>query len=392
MTGQEQTFTLRELRRVGTAATMLVVCGTVIILVMTMAMGHYNSLAHSGPKAVLDGAVIALLIGRQGRWRCLALLGVVYGLVLLLQVGVFYLLPVMALSGAAAALAGRSVQPLHRVAALFIAAVTYEVLAGSGAPIKIYFGTGGRSEPFVWGLWFAEFPLRIGGAMIGVWLAGRWLARRELRPEPASATRVVSSLPQTSRLPQTQCISDAAVRLTACIIACTLPMVLQSYLWLSVVAVCYIAFALWAGLRWGILHIILGLVWGWVIFGLLSYAWHHDMRLVLDLSRTLVLRFAPASLAAAVLVATVRPIDLVRLLRRLRFSHAILLPLASVVRGIPRSRLAMRNAIDSLRSQGHWTGPVSVLRHPVLVGRALMGLQVKQWVADLAEEGLPSSK
>lgn len=64
---EERFFSLRELSRVGTATTMLVVVGTAIVVVMTIMLGHYNSLAHCGPKAVLDGAIIALLIGRHGR-------------------------------------------------------------------------------------------------------------------------------------------------------------------------------------------------------------------------------------------------------------------------------------------------------------------------------------
>jgi hypothetical protein len=137
-----------------------------------------------------------------------------------------------------------------------------------------------------------------------------------------------------------------------CVVACIVPLWIEPAPVLAGIAIGYVLYALSLGLRFRVLG-------GWVIFGLLSYAWHRDLARVLDMHRTLVLRFLPLAMASMVLVATVRPIDLVRLLRRMRFSPVILLPLASVVRGIPRARREMRQSIDALRAQGHWNGPLS---------------------------------
>ena len=54
----EFAFTRRELQRVGAAVLLMAVLGTIIIIGMTIAMGHYNTLAHAGPKAVIDGVAV----------------------------------------------------------------------------------------------------------------------------------------------------------------------------------------------------------------------------------------------------------------------------------------------------------------------------------------------
>ena len=386
-------FDLTELRRVGTAATMVVVCGTIIIITMTMMLGHYNSLAHSGPKAVLDGAVIGLLVGRRGRWRCLALLGIVYGLVLLLQIGVFYLVPVMATAGIVAAGVGRAVSIAHRATAVVVAAIVYELLAGCGAPIKIYFGTGGRHEPFLWGMWFAEWPLRIIGAAAGVWLAGRWRRRRaDAQAADDSVAEVDASSPDHDvvsthlpSLPRARGVGAAALRLSVSILACVVPMMVESGRVLGLLAIASIGYALWAGLRRQIFGAMIGLLWGWLVFGLFSYLWHQDTARVADMLRTLVLRFTPITLASMVLVATTRPVDIVRLLRRCGVSRVILLPLASVIRDLPASRRELRRTMARLRRDGVWTGPLSLFRRPVPVIKGLFGPSVRRWADQLGE-------
>ena len=72
-------FAADELRRVGIAAAIAVVSPIAIVLALMPIVG-YNGLAHCGPRAVVSGATIGLLIGDRGRWRALALLGVVLGL------------------------------------------------------------------------------------------------------------------------------------------------------------------------------------------------------------------------------------------------------------------------------------------------------------------------
>lgn len=376
-------FTSKELKRVGVAATMLVVCGTVVIIAMTMMLGHYNSLAHSGPKAAVDGVVIALLIGQHGRWRCLTLLGVVYGLVLLLQVGVFYLLPVTVVAAMLAAVAGRCVEPLHRPAAIVLAAITYELLAGCGAPIKIYFGTGGRSEPFLWGMWFAEWPLRIVGAAVGVWLAGR------IRRSDAIASESISTSSPPSR-PKNHRSLPAGIAILMSLIACTLPLFIESGWILGLLAAAYIAYALLAGVRWGIFHAGLAMLWGWIVFGAFSYAWNRDLAIVFDFGRTLVLRFAPLTLGSIVLVTAVRPIEMLRFLRRLRLPAAVLIPFTMVMRSIPQARMTMRASIQRLRDQGHWRGPLSLFRRPGMIFRELLAPQVNRWARQLCDDSTAS--
>jgi hypothetical protein len=380
-------FTLQELRRAGVAATMIVVCGTLIIVAITMMLGHYSTLSHCGPKAVLDGAVVAMLLGNRGRWRCLALLGVVYGFVLLLQIGVLYLLPVMAFAGLLGAMAGWLVSWLHRGAALAAAAATYELFCGFGAPIQIYFGTGGSHEPVIWGLWLLEWPLRIGGATIGVWFMGRWLKSRK-PAESFPAVRVESSPPHRpfNQLRLTQNRRDAFVRLALCIIACTVPMGINSPTVLGGIGLFFVVYAWFVGVRRRILHAAAGLCWGWLAFGLMSYLWHHDVHRVLDLGRTLVLRFLPLTLASLVLASTVRPIDLIRLLRKLRLSSAVLIPLSTVARNLPRSRQMAHRSIDELKSRALWKGPASLLRRPIPVLRTLLGDQLSIWIDQLIEK------
>lgn len=375
-------FSTTELKRVGVAATMLVICGTIVILALTMMLG-YSSLIHCGPKAVVDGAVIALLIGQRGRWRCLALLGIVYGLVLLLQVGVLYLLPVIAIATGVAALVGRCIGSFHRPTAIVAAAVVYELLAGFGAPIRIYFGTDGRNEPFLWGLWFLEWPLRIVGASIGVWLSSRALQEN---PVEAEALPVLP-MPRPTRCRRTV---PAGLAILMSLIGCTLPLFIQSAWVLGAISIAFILYALFAGVRRGLINATLAMAWGWLVFGAFSYAWNRDLDLVLDLWRTLVLRFTPLTMASIVLVANVRPAGMVRFLRRLRVPGAVLLPLAMVFRSIPHARHTMRQSIHHLREQGHWRGPISMLRRPVTIFRALLVPQITRWAGELSEEASTS--
>jgi hypothetical protein len=384
-------FTLAELGRVGTAATLIVVVGTIIILTLMIVLGHYSSLSHSGPKAVWDGLVIALLIGARGRWRCLALLGTVYGLVLLIQIGVAYLVIVMAMAGIIAAGLGWFVSIFHRGAAIMAAAACYELLCGFGAPIKIYFGTADGKEPLLWALWFAEWPLRIGGAMLGVWLAGRWIKRQAGKPAPTGPEALKSdseSLVEKNsarHAQQARSLGVVGFRLMASIVACVAPLMIQNAWVLASIALAYVVYALLAGVRRGTVHSLLGLLWTWMVFSAASYLWHHDLYRVLDLLRTLVLRFAPLTLASVVLVATVRPLDLIRLLRRLKLSPIILIPLSTVARNIPHSRREFRRTFARLKRDGDWTGPLSLFRRPRRIVAQLFGPTVRRWMEQLAQ-------
>lgn len=373
----------------GTATTMLVVVGTAIVVVMTIMLGHYNSLAHCGPKAVLDGAVIALLIGRHGRWRCLGLLGIVYGLVLLLQVAVVYLIIVTAVAGGVAAATGRGLSILNRSAALFAAAVVYELLAGFGAPIKIVLGTPDAREPILWGMWLVEWPIRITGATIGVWSAKRWMKRAAGRPATTIGQSVTHRTPlahrPTTSTVRVQGVLPTASRLAAAIVACVVPMMLQNWYALGLIAMAYLGYAIWAGIRRYLLHVFAAMFWGWLLYAAASYLWHQDHERVVDLLRTLVLRFLPLTLASLVVVSTLRPVDVLRVLRRLRISRVILIPFAAAVRYLPQARRDVATTLEMLRQDGVWEGPMTLLRRPRTILAAVLGPPLRRWGDQLAE-------
>ena len=100
------TFTSRELSLVGLASSMMIAGGFAIVILQS-ALGGYNSLAQALPKGVLDGAVLALLMGQTRRWRLIVLLGGVVGTFLgLVAPAVPYLLLVIGLAGTASAICG----------------------------------------------------------------------------------------------------------------------------------------------------------------------------------------------------------------------------------------------------------------------------------------------
>ncbi len=395
-------FSLRELNRVGAAAAMMVVAGTIIISSMTMALGHYNSLAHSGPKAVLDGVAIALLMGKIGRWRCLALLGIVYGLVLMLQIGVVYLLVVMIVAGAGAAGVGWLFSRLHRLTAVGLAAVTFELLAGCGAPVKIMLATRHGDEPFLWMMWFAEWPLRIIGALVGVMLAQRWLARQRAQtaaPMVTSSEQMpVNSMTESAGtepglahhrgpgIKPARGRAAAGLRLALAMLACALPMVLESWSAITAAALLYFAYGWWAGLRKQLLGVIVGLLWGTLVFAAASFLWHHDKARVLDLFRTFTLGLAPLAISAPVLILTTRPVDLIRVLRRCLVPNVVLIPVAQIAREVPRSRKRLAHDLAALRKEGLHPGPGFLLRRKMQGPRRLLASQVQHWMLALSRE------
>ncbi len=396
-------FTLRELNRVGAAAAMMVVAGTIIIISMTMALGHYNSLAHSGPKAVLDGLAIALLMGKIGRWRCLALLGVVYGLVLMLQIGVVYLLGVMIVAGAGAACVGWLFLRIHRLTAVVFAAVTFELLAGCGAPVKIFLATRHGDEPFLWMMWFAEWPLRIIGALVGVILAQRWLARQRQHSSQTSIdiTRFSPALTTSNvsgevtpvlhhhgkvRLKPARGRAAAGLRLALAMLACALPMVLESWSAIAAAALLYFAYGWWAGLRKQLLGVMIGLLWGTLVFAAASFLWHQDKARVLDLIRTFTLGMAPLAISAPVLILTSRPVDLIGVLRSCFVPKVVLIPVAQIAREVPRSRQRLAHDLAALRKEGLTLGPGFILRRKMHGPRKLLTSQVQHWMLALSRE------
>lgn len=373
-------FTRRELTRVGTATAMVVVLGALVIIASTIALGHYNSLVHAAPKAVVDGAAIALLVGLRGRFRCLALMGIVYGLVLLAQIGVVYLVAVMALAGVCGALTGRGVAIVHRAAAVYAAAVVFELAASLGYPVKILLASEGRSEPFLWGLWLAEWPLRIAGACVGVWLGLRGAHRQLEAPAPA-ALSLRSTTPRVRRVASR---THAGIVLALSLIGFILPALLNTWSELAGIAIAFLGFGLLLGLSVSQLTgVTVGLFWGWLVFATLSFAWHRETAVMVELLRSFALRFAPMAIASALLVQTVRPLDLLRLLRSLRLPRIVLLPLAGVLREVPVIRHALASGMASLREQGVRVSPLSLIRRPGLFVSTLVMPVVRRYATTL---------
>jgi len=377
---ESNTFTKRELQRVGAAVLLIAVLGTIIILGMTIAMGHYNSLAHAGPKAAIDGIAIGLLIGRRGRWRLLGLVGIVYGLVLLCQVGLLYLLPIMTVAGVAAAAVGRVISPMHRPLAIAAAVATYELLAGTGGAVRIVFGTRG-DEPLIWALWIGEEALRALGGVIGVVVAHRMLAGWSKPRE----TELSSSdfAPGTRRDNRQPGVGAAALRLTVLIGATILPLSIRHTPSLCAFAGIAVAYALWAGLRRQLVHLFLMFLFGWLVFSGLSIAWHQDLHRVTEIAESLVLRFLPMTLSAAVLVETTRSVDLLRCFRAIGMGPVVLLPLSHVVRQAPVLRREWFGSLRRLRlSSG---GRFWLLRRPREAARLLIAQPFRKLAAQLIE-------
>lgn len=368
-------FTRGELKAVGAAAVLLTVLGTIVIVGMTIALGHYNSLAHAGPKAAVDGFVLALLMTGSRRWRCVALLGVVYGLVLFVQLGLPYIAAVIVMSGFGAAMVGR-IAPNRAIAALF-AAIVFELLASLGAPLKILLATDGQ-EPILWGMWLAEWPLRVVGIVVGVILARRFLQRQPI-VSPIGESTILLKNSVEKRV-------DPAISIVAAVVGATLPMWLTSWRALAVVAVFYLAYGLFAGLRRGLLGAVVAMIWGWAVFALASYLWHGDWHRVTDLGRTLVLRFWPMTIAAAVIAQCVRPIEMFQLLRRLHLPAAVLLPIAHVLRAIPVARRDFSRSVADLRRRRVLTGPMSLLLRPITIAKAVVVPVMSRFANDLTEK------
>jgi len=341
----------------------MVVLGTIVIVGITLAFGHYNSLLHSGPKALTDGLAIGLLVLTQRRARCVLLLGAVYGLVMLMQIGLPYVAVIMVIAASLAAVGGVMAKRSGMFATAVIVAVVFELLAGFTAPVKILLATSDAREPVLWALWLGEWPLRIVGAVLGVVLARRMLRRTDVAMPSQAPSQV--SLPTLAQPRATRSATFAGVVVCAIMIAGLVPMMLHSWLALAILAAAFVVYGLLAGLRSSLVRVLLAMVWGWATFALASYLWHRDVDRVIDLARTLVLRFLPMAIAAAVMVRCVRPVTFVRLLRRLRTPGVILLPLAAVARAIPRAQRQLHAALAECRGKSARSLPGMLLRHPI---------------------------
>lgn len=382
-------FVRTELMRIGTAATMIF-CGSAAIVLAMMPLVGYSGLAHAGPRAVLHGMIISLLIGQETRWRCLALLGVVLGVFLgFIQPAIAPLFPIFALAGLAGAAVGRCMMGLPRWMALAGGVVCFELLTSLGAPLRIYFATKDGHEPILWAAWLAEWPLRIAGGFIGVWLAMNWLKRRQANKTenttPSIPTFHIENIPAgTNKVKSGQLTT--ALALFAAALACTLPMVMQSWRALGIIAAAYLIYSLLMGLRKSLLHIIAALAWGWMIYALGSYLWHRDMDRVADLGRTVVLRFAPMALSALVIIRRTSPLDVFRLFRKIRISALILIPLSALLRSGPRAKREVRHAWQKLHDSGLIQSRWSILRRPRPIISGLFGPTLRHWADRLVEK------
>lgn len=387
-------FRRQELIRIGAAATMIF-CGSAAIVLALMPLVGYSGLAHAGPRAVLHGMVISLLIGQSTRWRCLALLGVVLGLFLgFIQPAIAPLFPIFALAGGTGAGVGKGLSRLPRWMSLACAAVCFELLTSLGAPLRILFATKDGHEPLLWAAWLAEWPLRIAGSIIGVWLAIQWLKRRQsinqsttVGDDSLSRTRPVSQSASAGTRPAGKIDQKfTALALLAAIFACILPMIAQGWATLTAIAGAYLIYAWFMGLRRSLLHIVAALTWGWLIYAAGSYLWHRDIDRVIDLGRTVVLRFAPMALAALVIITRIRPLEVLRVLRRLKISPLVLIPLSDLLRSGPRAKRDVRAAWGQLQESGVIRGRWSVIRRPRLIIAGLFGPTLRHWADRLVEK------
>lgn len=379
------TFSTRELRRVAAAST-LNIAGIIAVVLLLLPIVGYNSTAQAFPKSLLDGAVIAMLMGQRTRWRNLALFGVVVGMFLAFVVpAIPPLLGIYAIAGLAAAAIGWSVAKISRPLAIVAAAVVFAVVDGAGYPVQVYFASQDRNEPVIWFFVGIEVALRSIGAPLGVLIGTRWAKR--LADRRTTLSRSPSYAVASPRRVREQ-VSPAysLVIIAAALLACSVPMFVHNVWLLAAIAAAYALLAIAVNQGRSVLQVAIVLVWGWGFYGLCSFLWHHDWLRVADFGRTLALRFLPMATIALVMIRTVRPVAVVRLLRKARVSGAVVLPLSMVLRAVPTARRDIVGGIAAMKRDGLWTnGRLTPLRHPVLTSGRVLSPLVARWGAMLAE-------
>jgi hypothetical protein len=305
-----------------------------------------------------------------------------------------FLLPVLVAAGVAGAAAGWMLHRIDRRLAVLGAAVAYCLAASAGFPVRILLATDGN-EPVLWGMWLAEWPLRIAGAAAGCWLAGCWLRRRGTGEHDAGAAIRASTTVHfrrdahgisANKSRRQRRPARAALILAAAAVACVVPMLLHGWISLGLTAGGFVTlgFALGLTLRQAI-HLLIAACWGWAIYGGASYLWHHDAARVLDLGRTLVLRFLPMAVTSVLILRTVRPADLVRVLRRAGLGAALILPLATAIRLLPAIGRDLTAQRQKLRDAGVWSRRSDPLRRPLAISRGLLGPVLSRLATRLAE-------
>jgi hypothetical protein len=381
-------YQTRELRRVAAAAT-LNIAGIVAVVLLLMPIVGYNSTAQALPKSMLDGAILAMLVGSRGRWRSVALFGVVVGLFLAFVIpAIPPLALVYALAGAAAMAAGFVVDRLHRRLAVAACAGVFATLAGAGIAVQVYFASHDAKEPFLWSLVGLEIALRAVGAPVGTLIGWSWLKRmneRRASDDTDALARSTVARRTVRRVRMSVSPAYTLVVLAAAMLGCTLPMFIESGWMLAGLAMSYAVLAIAVNQGRCVLSVLAVMTWGWAFYGGASYLWHQDPQRVLDFGRTLVLRFFPMATIALVMIRTVRPVAVLRLLRRARVSGAVLLPLAMVLRTVPNARREIVAGIDGMKASGQWDGRLTPLKHPIRVSRGVIGPLIRRWGGMLSE-------
>ena len=394
--GRPARFEPRELRRVAAAVT-LNISGIIAIVLLLLPIVGYNSTAQALPKAMLDGAVLSMLIGTRGRWRLVALFGVVNGMFLAFVVpAIPPLLAIYAMAGFAAMCVGHTLDRISRQLAIVLASSTFAVLAGIGIAIQVWFASRDGHEPFLWSLVAIEIAIRAIGAPLGT-----IVGRRCLRALTASAEcRVPSAELNTAssfgirhaalgiskrRVRMEVSPAYTLVVLVAAMVGCIAPLLVENVWLLGAIALSYAILAIAVNQAKTVISVALVMIWGWMFYGSCSFLYHHDWHRVADFGRSLALRFFPMATIALVMIRTIRPVAVVRLLRRARVSGAILLPLAIVLRAVPNTRREIIAAIGRMKVQGLWTGRLTPVMHPIRVSRSVLMPMVMRWGTMLAE-------
>ena len=367
------------------AGATLNIAGIIAVVLLLLPIVGYNSTAQAFPKAVIDGLVLAMLIGRQGRWRTVALLGGVVGTFLaFVMPAIPPLLAIYAIAGFVAAGAGWTLSRVSRRIGITVASMLFSVFAGAGIAAQVYFASHDRREPFLWSLVGIELLLRSLGAPLGVLIGRRWAKRlAERGPLPPQAIARATAKPRRVR----EAVSPAytLVILSAGLVGCTVPMFVQNVWLLAGIAIAYALLAIAVNQAKVVVQVAAVLVWGWAFYGLCSYGWHRDASRVLDFGRTLGLRFFPLAAVALIMIRTVRAVAIVRLLRRARVSGAVVLPLSMVLRAVPTARRDIIAGIDTMKAQGVWVGRLTPLRRPVATSSRVLAPLLARWGGMLAE-------
>jgi len=385
-------FESREVKRVGIASTLMI-AGVIAVVLTLLPVFGYSSLAQAFPKSIVDGGVVGLLVGLSGRWRTLILLGAVVGLFLgTVMPAIPVLFVVYGVAGLLAAFAGKSFDSIDRRCAIAVAGLVFTTIAGGLFPLQVILGTKEGDEPILWMFYGLECFVRVPGSIIGGMLAVRYLhapkrakpAVQTLRQQPADAIPQTKLSDDPAQSPRRSESSKSARRkrsrdpylaaflLVMTVLGSTLLLAVENAMILGSVVCIYISIALAMRKPLAVVVVSLTLLWTWAIFATASYVWHQDLDRVVDLGRTLFLRFFPMTMGAVLIVSSVSPVAMFKVLRVARLPGVLLLPFSQILRAAPLLTRDIKSRSDQLRKQGIWQGRFFPLRRPVFTAKNVL--------------------